>query len=89
MGPSIKYVRKIFRRTIISNPLIRTCTSAYQGGKNVSLSGNFAYVLNGWPPIQRQQKRSVSDKFLKYFLRIQATIAKYSRITFLLKHAYL
>ena len=31
MGPSIKYVRKIFRKTNISNPLIRTLTCAYQG----------------------------------------------------------
>ena len=33
MGPSIKYVRKIFRKTNISNPLIRTRTCAYQGVK--------------------------------------------------------
>ena len=45
-GPSIKYVRKIFRKSNISNPLIRTCT--YQGVINVSFSENFAYVLNGW-----------------------------------------
>ena len=31
MGPSIKYVRKIFRKTNISNPQIRTRTCAYQG----------------------------------------------------------
>ena len=41
------YVRKIFRDTNISNPLIRTRTCAYQGVKNVSLSENFAYVLIG------------------------------------------
>ena len=35
MRSSIKYVRKIFRKTSISNPLIRIRTSAY--------------VLNGWP----------------------------------------
>ena len=46
-GPSIKYVDKIFRKTNISNPLIRTRTCAYQGVANVSFSGNFAYVLNG------------------------------------------
>ena len=49
-GPFIKYVRKIFRKTIISNPLIRTRTCAYQGVRNVS-SENFAYILNGWPLI--------------------------------------
>ena len=45
-GPSIKYVRKIFRKTNISNPLIRTHSCAYQGVRNVSFSENFAYVLN-------------------------------------------
>ena len=38
-GASIKYVSKIFRKTNISNPLIR----------NVSFLENFAYVLNWWP----------------------------------------
>ena len=44
---SIKYVCKIFRKTNVSNPLIRTRTCAYQGVRNVSFSENFAYVLNG------------------------------------------
>ena len=35
-GPSIKYVRKIFRKSNISNPMILTRTCAYQGVKNVS-----------------------------------------------------
>ena len=43
-GPSIKYVRKIFYKTNISNPLIRTRTYAYQGVGNVSFSKNFAYL---------------------------------------------
>ena len=47
MGSSIKYIRKIFRKTSISNSLIRTPTYTYQGGRNVSFSENFAYVLNG------------------------------------------
>ena len=47
LGPSIKYVRKMFRKNY--NPLIRTRTCAYQGVKNVSFSENFAYVLNGQP----------------------------------------
>ena len=41
-------VRKIFRKTNISYPLIRTCTCAYQGIINVSFPENFVYVLNGW-----------------------------------------
>ena len=43
---SIKYVRKIFRKTNISNPLI---LCAYQGVRYNIFSENFAYVLNGWP----------------------------------------
>ena len=46
-GLSIKYIRKIFQKTNISEPLIRTRTCAYQGVRNVSFSENFAYVLNG------------------------------------------
>ena len=37
--PSIKYERKILRKTNISN-------ISYQGVRNVSFSKNFAYVLN-------------------------------------------
>ena len=40
-GPSIKYVRKIFRKTSISNPLICICTCAYQGVRKVSFFGKF------------------------------------------------
>ena len=39
-GPSVKYLRRIFRKTNISNPLI--C----KGVRNVIFSENFAYVLN-------------------------------------------
>ena len=46
-GLSIWHVRKIFRKTDISDPLIRTRTCAYQGIRNVSFSENFAYALNG------------------------------------------
>ena len=46
-GSCIKYVHKIFRKTNISNPLIRTRTCAYQGVRNISFSENFPYVLNG------------------------------------------
>ena len=38
------------QKTIISNPLIRTCTCAYQGVRIASFSQSFAYVLNRWPP---------------------------------------
>ena len=47
-GSSIKYVRKIFRKTNISNPLIHTRTCVYQGVRNISFSENFTYVLNRW-----------------------------------------
>ena len=46
-GSSIKYVRKIFQKTNISNPLIRIRMCAYQGVRNISFSEDFAYVLNG------------------------------------------
>ena len=46
--PFSTYMRKIFRKTNISYPLIRTRTCAYQGLRNVSCSENFAHVLNGW-----------------------------------------
>ena len=49
LGSSIKYVRNIFRKTNIYDPLIRTRTCACQGVRNVSFSKNFAYVLNGRP----------------------------------------
>ena len=51
-GPSIKYVRKIFRETNISlppPPLPDTPTCAYQGVRNGSFSESFAYILNEWP----------------------------------------
>ena len=44
---SINYVRKIFRETNISTPLIHTRTCAYQEVRNVSFPENFAYLLNG------------------------------------------
>ena len=40
--PSIKYVRKIYRKTNISKPLIRTRIRE-------KFLESFAYVLNGWP----------------------------------------
>ena len=41
-------MHKIFRKANISNPLIRTCTCAYQEVRNVCLSENFAHALTGW-----------------------------------------
>ena len=46
-GSSIKYVHKMFCKTIISNSLMRTCKCAYQEVRNISFSENFADVLNG------------------------------------------
>ena len=46
---SIKCILEIFRKTNISNPLLRTRTCAHQGIRNVSFSETFAYVLNEWP----------------------------------------
>ena len=44
----IWYIRKIFRKTNISYPMMRTQTCAYQG-VNVSFSENFVNVLYKWP----------------------------------------
>ena len=43
---SIKYVRKIFRKTNISYPLIDIRACGYLGVRNVSFSEHFADVLN-------------------------------------------
>ena len=40
------YVHKIFRKTNIYSPLMRTRTCAHQRIRNDSFSKNFAYVIN-------------------------------------------
>ena len=45
----IKYVRKIFCKTNISCPRIRTRTC--QGLRNVCFSENFGHVINKWSPM--------------------------------------
>ena len=47
LASSIQQLCKVFRKTNISYPLMRTCACAYQGAKNVSFSKNTAQVLNG------------------------------------------
>ena len=54
MIASIRLSSTIFRKTNISNPLMRTRTCTYQGVRNVSFSENFAYVFNGWPPTNQK-----------------------------------
>ena len=49
-----KYVRTIFCKTKIFNPLLRTHMCAYQEVRNVSFSENFAYILNGWTLSEKQ-----------------------------------
>ena len=66
MVSSIKYISKIFRKTIISKPLIRISTCAFQGVRKVSFSKNFAYILNGLPSLHPWIKLEAHDKhFLK------------------------
>ena len=48
LGSSVSYVAKIFRKTNIFYPLVRTCACVYQGIRNVSFSENIAYGLNRW-----------------------------------------
>ena len=64
-GSFIWYVRKIFRKTDISYPLIRMRICAYQGVRNNTFYENFAYVLNDW-----SQSSSISQ-FLKIAIRIE------------------
>ena len=45
-GSLIQYACKIFQKTNISYPLIRTRTCPCQGLRNISLSENFVHVLN-------------------------------------------
>ena len=45
---SIYYVLKISWKINISYLLIRKRTCVYQGGRNISFSEHFAYVLNRW-----------------------------------------
>ena len=47
IGFPVSIYAKFFKKTNISNPMIRTRTWV----RNVSFSENFAYVLNGWPHI--------------------------------------
>ena len=42
----IQFLRKIFRQTNISHPLIRSRTFTYQGVRNNIFPENFAYLLN-------------------------------------------
>ena len=59
----IKYVRKIFRKTNISKPLIRTNTFAYQGVRDVSFSENFAYVLKVDCPQEKSNLKTTSNNY--------------------------
>ena len=47
LAPPFWNVHKNFRKTNISDPLIRKCTSAYWGVRNVSFTENVAYAPNG------------------------------------------
>ena len=47
-GAILLYVRKFFRKTNTSYPLVCTRMFAYEGVRNVSFSENFAYILNEW-----------------------------------------
>ena len=47
----------------------------YQGFTNVSFSENFAYVLNGWPPIQSQWNHAfILAPFYKYLQLLCSSI---------------
>ena len=48
MESLIQYVRKVFRKTDISYPLIRTREYLYQGLRNVIFSGKFCIRTKWW-----------------------------------------
>ena len=81
---SIQYVGKIFRKTNISYPLIRTRMCAYQGVRNVSFPENFAYVLNGWPLIElfcRELSRFLAHKCpLRFYCACSCFYVEYKLI---------
>ena len=52
MGSSIQYVPKVFRKTNISNPLIRTRTCAYQRVRNVSFFRKFCVRTRWLAPLK-------------------------------------
>ena len=62
-GSFIKYVRKSFRKTNNSKPLIRTHTFAYQGVRDISFSENFAYVLKVDCPQEKSNFKTTSNNY--------------------------
>ena len=60
MRSFIYYVCRIFRKTNISYPLIRTRTCVYQGVRNFSFSENFLCVLNPYFFINCSNNRRVT-----------------------------
>ena len=68
MESSIKYVRKIFRKTNISYPLILTRTCAYQEVRKVIFRKILrTYVLTRWPPQQFLNLSLLHTDRLNYF----------------------
>ena len=59
-GAILLYVRKFFRKTNTSYPLVCTRMFAYEGVRNVSFSENFAYILNEWSPHRLSVVRNLS-----------------------------
>ena len=64
-GSLIKYVCKIFRKTNVSNPLIRTCTCVMV---NISIYGKMhfcSYPLNSWAVRQKGESQNECYKKTK------------------------
>ena len=93
----IKKVRKIFRKTNISYPLICTGSCAYQGVKNLSFTENFVYVLNEWclglhnifRSIENWRENNLDQGFFpdNYFIRIWERMMKHC-LRFPLKYTW-
>ena len=60
------HIRKIFRKTNISYPLIRSRLYAYQGVRNVSFSENFVYILTERTRIKFESRSQIALTFLAH-----------------------
>ena len=88
-GPSIKYVHKLSEKLTFLPPWY-----AHVRVRNVSFSENFAFVLNGWPPIPPISIFGTRRKVFASTVQVSASSVCFNHIsvcftflTFLLQHS--
>ena len=91
MGSSIKHVRKIFRKTNISKPPIRTCMCAYQGVRHVvkaDVTSISNFLIDQFPARENQAdlKKKTAFTFTQLFRLILRTLIQVHRKTIANKH---